>query len=353
MINLDKAALNSPHPRFENSISRALSMHRPGSNYLGSDAREFLEDCKARISGHLLRPSSDLSFFGSATAAIQFISRKLKDNHFSFFVPKAEHSCSLSIADYELNVDRSGQPAIGERGQHDAIIISLKNNETGFTPSEKTRADLSAARSRGARIIVDATGGNWKDPLINDADYVFASAGKWHGVSGLGILVGTKDLWDNQATEGIGGVVGGSPNMIGISCLADAMDWIASSHGAARQIMTGEYLSALDEAALELGWQKNGSGARIANYFTGIPSDIFVSVAGEHGLNISAGSACNSGIDQASHVIASMYDTSRAKCSLRFSWDLLTRENDIWTAIKIVKNVHNTLRADLPYGEDR
>lgn len=358
MINLDKAALNSPHPRVESSILRAISLHRPAANGLGLQSREFLQDCRSRIAGHLSRDEIDLSFFGSATAAIRFVASKLNDMAFSLFVPKTEHSCSLAVASHKLDVDETGQvisilDAISAHPGCDAIIISAKNNETGAVPSAKIRQELAIAQSQGARLIVDATGADWNDQLIKSADYVFASAGKWHGLAGMGVLFGTKDLWDDQATEGLGGVVGGSPNLIGISCLADAMDWIAGAHGKGLAEKNNRYLEIIDEAAASLGWIKNGSGFGVANYFTGIPSDLFVEYSSDAGLNISAGAACNSGINNASHVITAMFNADRASKSIRISWDRLTKESDLMSAMEIVKKVDNTLRAALPKGDSK
>lgn len=359
MINLDKAALNSPHPRFEQSISRAIEMHRPSSNPIGILAKNFVYDCKSRIAGHIGREALDISCFGSATAAIEFVSKKLKSEYSAcFLVPETEHSCSLNVASYEIAVDEHGQAAgivasLSNDPHQDVIIISLKNNETGITPSSRVREELADAQSLGARLVIDATGGDWNDSLVKNADYVFASSGKWHGLPGLGILAGSKDLWDEQLTEGLGGVIGGSPNTVAISCLADAMDWMCSPYGIARKELVSTYGDVLDEAAAHLGWTKNGSGRGIANYYTGLPSDLFLSLAGERGLNISAGSACNSGIDKSSHVIGAMYSPERAARSLRFSWDLLTKESDILAAVEIVKSVDSMLRAHMPNGDKK
>lgn len=356
MINLDKAALNSPHPRFESSISRAVGLHRPSTNSLGMQSRSFLYDCKTRIAGHLARDPVDISFFGSATAAVRFAAKKLKHDHvFTFHVPSSEHNCSLSVADYKLDVDSDGQVILGalpyRKAEFDVLVISLKNNETGVTPSDDVRHEIAAAQSQGVRLMLDATGGNWNDPLMKSADYIFASSGKWHGLSGLGLLVGTADLWDDQPTEGLGGLVGGSPNMIGISCLADAMDWIAGPHGSGLTEKNNHYLHMIDETATALGWSKNGSGFGVANYSTGIPSDLFLQEASESGLTISAGAACNSGISSASHVITAMFDEKRAMSSIRISWDRLTKETELIAAMEIVKNTDSVLRAVLPRGD--
>lgn len=358
MINLDKAALNSPHPRFESSISRAVVLHRPSTNILGSASRSFLNDCRERIAGHLGRDPVDLSFFGSATAAVRFVSNKLKkEKLFKLHVPKTEHKCSLSVADYELDVDADGQVLLGSLPYRSSylnlLVISLKNNETGISPSDDVRQEISVAQSQGVRLMIDATGGDWNDPLVKKADYVFASAGKWHGLPGLGMLIGTKDLWDDQETEGLGGLVGGSPNMIGISCLADAMDWIAGPHGTSLVEKNTYYRHVIEETATALGWKKNGSGPGIANYSTGIPSDLFVQEASDAGLNISAGAACNSGISSGSHVITAMFDEKRAMSSIRISWDRLTKEPDIMAAMEIVKNTDSALRAILPKGDGK
>jgi len=354
MINLDRAALNAPHPRVDGSITQALRLHRPSGNALGLESRDFLAACKNRIAGHLGRDPVELSFLGSGTAAIRFVSSKLRAENFAFYVPATEHNCSLSVADFVLPVDAGGQldggslGTLGRCSEGDVLVISLKNNETGIVPGDEVRAAIAAARHRGVRLVVDATGGDWKDPLVSEADYVFASAGKWHGLPGLGILCGTKDLWDNQPTEGLGGVVGGSPNMIGISCLADAMDWITSPHGVALAEKNSRFLGLIEETANQLGWQLNGRGSFIANYYTGLPSDLFVHEAGDAGLSISAGSACNSGMSSGSHVIAAMLGEDRAGCSLRLSWDRLTKDCDLVDALEIVKKTDRMLRALCP-----
>lgn len=360
MINLDRAALNAPHPRVDGSITQALLLHRPSGNALGVESRDFLASCKSRIAGHLGRDPIELSFLGSGTAAIRFISTKLRaEKGFAFYVPATEHNCSLSVADFTLQVGADGQLSdssldplrrytLGQCGEGDVFVISLKNNETGIVPGEKVRAGIAAARRRGMRLVVDATGGDWKDTLLSEADYVFASAGKWHGLPGLGLLCGTKDLWDDQPTEGLGGVVGGSPNMVGISCLADAMDWIASSHGVSLAGKNSRFLATIEETAAGLGWQLNGSGSFIANYYTGLPSDLFLQEASDAGLSMSAGSACNSGMSAGSHVITAMLGEERAGCSLRLSWDRLTKDCDLLGALEIVKKTDRMLRAYRP-----
>lgn len=351
MINLDRAALNSPFPRVEETISSALRLHRPASNVLGSEARSAVIEWRSTIAEYLQRDHTDLSFFGSATSAVRFLADKLKSNGLVIYCSEVEHSCSRAVADTLLPVDDEGQVFGKLAGEENALIISAKNNETGITPSNETRRIVSEFRDRGGTCIVDATGADWRDPLILEADYVFASAGKWNGLPGMGLLVGTKGIWDNQNTEGLGGLIAGTPNMIGIACLADAMTWISSSHGTALKEKARGYNAAFDDLAAELGWIKNGSGDFIANYYTGIPSDLFVAAAGEQGLAISAGSACNSGFATGSHVISAMHGEQRAHCSVRFSWDRLTKETEVSGALSIVRKIDNELKALLPKGD--
>ena len=104
----------------------------------------------------------------------------------------------------------------------------------------------------------------------------------------------------------------------------------------------------IEEAAADLGWQLNGSGSFIANYYTGLPSDLFVQEASDAGLSISAGSACNSGMAAGSHVITAMLGEDRAGCSLRLSWDRLTKDCDLLDALEIVKKTDRMLRAYCP-----
>jgi cysteine desulfurase len=351
MINLDRAALNSPFPRAEGTISRAMRLHRPASNVPGQEARSAVIEWRSAIADHLQRDHTDLSFFGSATAAVRFLADKLKGKGLVIYCSEVEHSCSRSVADTLLPVDSEGQIFGKLGGEDNVLIISAKNNETGIQPTGETRRIVSEFRDRGGICVVDATGADWRDPLVLEADYIFASAGKWNGLPGMGLLAGTKGIWDNQNTEGMGGLIAGSPNTIGIACLADAMSWISSSHGDGLKEKARNYNAAFDELAAELGWIKNGSGDFIANYCTGIPSDLFVAAAGEHELAISAGSACNSGFATGSHVIAAMHGDDRARCSVRFSWDRLTKETEISQAIAIVRKIDNELKALLPKGD--
>ena len=351
MINLDRAALNSPFPRVESTIATAMRLHRPASNHMGQEARDAILGWKKNIADQLQRDHTDLSFFGSATAAVRFLTDKLKSNGNIIYCSEVEHSCSRAVADTLLSVDRGGQISGRLCGEEHALIVSAKNNETGLRLNEDARRTVSEFRDRGGICIVDATGADWRDPLILEADYIFASSGKWHGLPGLGLLVGTKGIWDNQNTEGLGGLVAGTPNAIGIACLADAMTWMSSSHGVALKEKAKNYNVIFDEVAESLGWEKNGSGDFITNYYTGIPSELFIHAAGEKGLNISAGSACNSGFTTGSHVIGAMFGEERAQCSVRFSWDRLTKETEIADAVAIVREIDNELKALLPKGD--
>lgn len=351
MINLDRAALNCPFPRVEGTIARAMKLHRPSANPLGQESRYAIMEYKKTIAQHLHRDPIDISFFGSATSAVRFLISRLKSNGKTIYCPETEHSCSLCLADRMLPVDKQGQFIGKLTGAESVLIVSAKNNETGIDPDADSRKAISEFQDRGGICVVDATGADWNDKLIADADYIFASSGKWHGLPGLGLLAGTKDIWDNQNTEGLGGLVGGTPNIIGIACLADAMAWMSSTHGMALKEKVAVYGSALNSMAEELGWEKNGSGPLIANYYTGIPSDLFIAAAGDKGLALSAGSSCNSGFTSGSHVITAMHNEDVARCSIRFSWDRLTKETEVERAISIVREIDNELKALLPKGD--
>src|SRR4029077_8700795 len=98
------------------------------------------------------------------------------------------------------------------------------------------------------------------------------------------------------------------------------------------------------------GASVNGAGAlRIPNTssfsFEGIESPAALLLLDRHGICCSAGSACRTGSQEASHVLRAMNSSSDgARRSLRFSLGRFNSESEIDRAIEIVPKVVEKLR---------
>jgi cysteine desulfurase len=150
---------------------------------------------------------------------------------------------------------------------------------------------------------------------------------------------------------------GGTENVAGIVGLGKAAElaakYLAEGKGNVH-LMRERFEKAILESVS--GASVNGAGAlRIPNTsslsFEGIESSNALLLLDRHGICCSAGSACRTGSQEASHVLRAMNPHGDgARRSLRFSFGRFNTEAEIDRAIEIVPKVIDKLRATTVRG---
>jgi cysteine desulfurase len=259
-----------------------------------------------------------------------------------------------------LGVDRDGNVDPGEleaavRPETALVSMMWANNETGVLfPLEKI---AEICRKKGVLFHTDAVQATGKIPIrLRDKaiNFLSLSAHKFHGPKGVGALYVNRRTRFHPIIAGGGqenGRRGGTENVASIVGLGKAAERAAEylSEGKAQvRSMRDRFENAILENVS--GTAVNGAGAaRIPNTsslsFEGIESPAALLLLDRYHICCSAGSACRTGSQEASHVLRAMNPSGdSARRSLRFSLSRLNSDAQIDRAIEIVPKVIEKLR---------
>src|SRR5947208_12431084 len=268
----------------------------------------------------------------------------------------AKRGCLVTF----LNVDSHGDLDLGEleaaiRPETTFVSIMWANNETGVVfPIEKI---AEICREKRVLFHTDAVQATGKIPMrLRDSPISFLSlsAHKFHGPKGVGALYVSRQTRFSPLIAGGGqetGRRGGTENVASIVGLGKAAElafkYVAEDKCNIRSMRDRFEKSVLGAVS---GASVNGAGAvRLPNTsslsFEGIESASALLLLDRHGICCSAGSACRTGSQDASHVLRAMNPSSDgARRSLRFSLGRFNSNAQIDRAIEIVPKVIEKLR---------
>jgi cysteine desulfurase len=267
-----------------------------------------------------------------------------------------KRGCSVTF----LGVDRDGNLDLAEfeaaiRPETALVSMMWANNETGVLFPVEKMAEI--CRRKGVLFHTDAVQALAKIPIrLRDTavDFLSLSAHKLHGPKGVGALYVNRRTRFSPLIAGGGqenARRGGTENVAGIVGLGKAAE-LAAKYLAEGNCSVRSMRDRFEKAILECvdGASVNGARAlRIPNtsslLFEGIESSAVLLLLDRHGICCSAGSACRTGSQEASHVLRAMNPNGDgARRSLRFSLSRINTEAEIDRAIEIVPNVIEKLR---------
>jgi cysteine desulfurase len=266
-----------------------------------------------------------------------------------------------------LGVDGHGNLDVAEmdaaiRPGTTLVSIMWANNETGVVfPIEKI---AEICREKRVLFHTDAVQVTGKIPMrLRDSpiNFLSLSAHKFHGPKGVGALYISRQTRFSPLIAGGGqenGRRGGTENVASIVGLGKAAE-LAFKYLAEGQCNIRSMRDRFEKFVLEAvnGASVNGAGAaRLPNTsslsFEGTESASVLLLLDRQGICCSAGSACRTGSQEASHVLRAMNPSSDgARRSLRFSLGRFNSEAQIDRAIEVVPKVIEKLRQVSPVRE--
>ena len=375
IIYLDNNATTRLDPAVIEEMLPFLTKYygNPSSGYgLAATARKAINLARERLAALLGCEPTEIVFTSGGTesnnsvinSAVQFEPR---GQH--LITSAVEHSAVLRpCQDLEkvgcnvtfLGVDQHGNLDLTElegaiRPQTALVSIMWANNETGVVfPIEKI-ADI--CRKKGALFHTDAVQAIGKMPMRlrdNAINFLSLSAHKFHGPKGVGALYIKRRTKFNPLIAGGGqenGRRGGTENVasiVGLGKAAEtALNYLAEGKCNIRSMRDRFEKSVVETAN---GVSMNGAGAvRLSNTsslsFEGIESSAALLLLDRQGICCSAGSACRTGSQEASHVLLAMNPSGDgARRSLRFSFGRFNTDAEIDRAIEVVPKVIEKLR---------
>src|SRR5207302_3868023 len=268
----------------------------------------------------------------------------------------AKRGCEVTF----VGVDRVGNLDLAEleaaiRPETALVSIMWANNETGVLFPVERIAEI--CREKGVLFHTDAVQAGGKIPIRlrhTAINFLSLSAHKFHGPKGIGALyVNRRTRFSPLIAGGSqeNGRRGGTENVASIVGLGKAAE-VAAKYLEEGKCSVRSMRDRFEKAILDSTSRAsvNGAGAlRIPNTsslsFEGIESPAALILLDRHGLCCSAGSACKTGSQEASHVLRAMNPNGDgARRSLRFSFGRFNTEAQIDRAIELVPRVIGKLR---------
>lgn len=371
-IYLDNAATTSVRPEVVEEMVKILTndFGNPSSTYsIGRHTKALIETARKTIAKQFNVTSSEIIFTSCGTEGNNWIIRSsVRDLGVKRIITtRMEHHCTLySIQQMEKEygckidyvnvagtseIDYAHLEELLKEEQPTLISLMHVNNEVGTILDLKRVADL--AQQYGALFHSDTVQsiGKVEIPLDEIAiDFIVASAHKFHGPKGAGfvfirkknvlkplIVGGEQEKGMRAGTEAPHQVVG----------MAKALELSYQDLDKDRETITSlrDYCKAQLEQNFP-GVQFNGNGDTFYNVlnvrlpFSPEKAAMMLFQLDMKGIAVSRGSACQSGSQKPSHVLAEfLADEELAKPSLRLSFGHENTKEEIDFLINVLKSV--------------
>ena len=375
LIYLDNNATTQLDPSVIEEMLPFLKEHygNPSSGYaFAARARKALDFARERLTALLGCEPSEIVFTSGGTESNNAVisSALQSDPRGKHVVTSAvEHSAVLGPCQdltkrgcevTFVGVDRDGNVDLAEleaaiRPETALVSMMWANNETGVLFPVDQIAEI--CRAKGVLFHTDAVQAVGKIPIrLRDTviNFLSLSAHKFHGPKGVGALYVNRRTRFQPLIVGGGqenGRRGGTENVGSIAGLGKAAER-AAEYLPQEQTQVRAMRDRFEKAILQSvnGASVNGArAARLPNttsfLFEGIESPAALLLLDRDHICCSAGSACRTGSQEASHVLRAMNSSSDgARRSLRFSLGRFNSESQIDRAIEIVPKVVEKLR---------
>jgi cysteine desulfurase len=372
MLYLDNAATTAIHPSVVQAMTEVLSNHfgNPSSIHaIGRDASHLLRQSRKIIADILGVTPKQITFTSGGTesnnTAIIGYALAHQDQGKHLVTTEIEHHSVLHAMTYlehrfgfEVTYVKPNSDGVITATdmlaavRPDTILVSMMyaNNETGsILPVAEVGLALKDHQAVFHVDAVQVIGKLPLNPLKMGADFISASAHKFHGPKGVGFLYHGESLaYDNllhggdqeekrrAGTENLASIVGMSKALEIATKNLDA-NW---AHIAS---LKAHLLQELD--ANHISYELNTFGETMPHVtnlgFPGHNQDMLLMKLDLKGIAVSTGSACTAGAIEPSHVLQSIYGHSSPKLkeNIRISLTDTNTIDDIDQFIEILKGI--------------
>ena len=328
------------------------------SHELGRQARVLIEDARARIAKRINAEPEEIYFTSGGSEANTWAL-----NDYISVSSNFEHH-SVKARFKNVWIDKNGfvkteffshinHPLSGYFNMESCMYV---NNEIGTIQPIKNIANIAHSKNMVFHTdAVQAVGHIPVDVKSLNCDTLSASGHKFGAPKGIGFLyvkngVEIKPLINGGKQEQ--NLRGGTENVLGIIAMAAALE-DAVGHMEERNTHIKNLRDKLLDKLLQIpGSYLNGSlenriHSNINIRFDGVSGSRLVTLCSLYGIYISAGSACNSGISEPSHVLTAIGLTKEeALTSVRITLGYTNTEEEIEHAAKIISSLVERIREE-------
>lgn len=377
MIYLDNAATTQIDPAVIEAMMPYLTdqFGNPGSLYkLGRDAKAAVENARAQVARLMGARPEQIIFTSGATEANNMVFETTRTfleqngkNH--VITTQIEHKSVLKsvqrladdhnfdvtylglskrLSPYPESLSQSICPNTG------LVSIMNANNEIGYAFDVRTIGKFCKKHDLLFHTdCVQAVGCRPVNVERIGCDFATISSHKIHGPKGVGALfIKEPEMWRPMILGGNNqefGLRGGTENVAGIVGFGKACELVMQYQTLAEQdrleSMKTTFISSLDirlnQYGLDNVWMANGCSRTatktISFRVNGVDAESLILMADNAGVCISAGSACNSKLNEPSHVLSAIGLTpDQARSSFRVSFSRMNTVEEVSQAASII-----------------
>lgn len=390
-VYLDNGATTAVHPEavkvmqpyFSAIYGNASSFHS-----FGREANTALTVSRAKTAALLNAEPDELIFTGCGTesdniAIFGILNAYGKKGH--IITSKVEHHAVLYSCRYLqdqgykitfVGVDKDGRVSsedVIKAVRDDTLLITIMhaNNEVGaIQPIEEIAAALKEInRQRKDKIYfhTDAVQSAGKMPLDVKklgVDLLSVSAHKFHGPKGIGALYIKKGtnikpvMFGGHHESGLRPGTENIPSIVGLTKALSLASLKMEEHNKHILFLREKLKKGIESRVPEIiinGSNENAVPNILNVSFKYIEGESLLAMLDMKGIAASTGSACASGEEGSSHVLAAMgVDPIAAQGAIRFSFSYQNTESDIDYVLEVLPGIVENLRAMSPvYKADK
>ncbi len=316
-VYLDNAATTSLSGSMKQYLTSILDVYgNPSSLHsVGGKSKQIILNARQSVAKFINADSKDIYFTsgGSASNTLGIRGYYLKNDCTILYSPIAHKSILECVKSYKysypLKVDNDGfidlddlKEWLDTRNINPLVVIDHANSEIGTIQNIKKIIDL--IHFYNSIVYLDCTGSVPQIPIdvkSLDVDMIGFSGHKLGALKGCGVLCKKKDIELGPLIYGSqeGELVGGTENILGIASLGKAVeDYDYSSISSDNRDYVYEYImdnipdSYLVGTPIESG---NRLPHNLHICFKGVEGESLMLLLDMNGIQVSTGSACNSG----------------------------------------------------------
>ncbi len=371
-IYLDNAATTNIHLEVIEVMQASMveNFGNPSSiHQFGRKAKATVETARKNIAKHFNVSATEIIFTSSGTEADNLILHNAVFNLgvTRIITSKIEHHAVLHTCDYlgknkniiieYVNVDAFGSIDVSHletllKSSKEKTLVSLMmvNNEIGnILPMNDVANLCKLYNALFHSDTVQAMGHYNIDLQKIKADFIVASAHKFHGPKGVGFAFfrkgfgilpmlhgGDQEKGARSSTENVHAILGMEKALeIAYNNLENDKNYIESL-----KVYFISELKKVSENILFNGLSDNldTSSYTILNVRFPVKNDMLLFSLDLAGIAVSGGSACQSGSNKGSHVLSELlFNGEEDKTSIRFSFSKFTRKDDLDITVSKLK----------------
>jgi cysteine desulfurase len=363
---IDADVLELMHVSMQENFGNPSSTHQ-----FGRKAKSAVETARKNIAKHFNVSAPEIVFTAGGTEADNLIINNavLNLGVQRIVTSKIEHhavlhTCEFLEKTHKISLDFVNVDSFGNidlihleellSDSDDKTLVSLMhiNNEIGnILPVDEICVICKKYDAFFHSDTVQVIGHYHLDLKKNPIDFIVASAHKFHGPKGVGFAYfkkgfgilpmfhgGDQERGARSSTENVHGILGME------KALSTAMTNLEKDQNYIEELKL-YFIAALKNISEEIQFNGrssnlNKSSYTILNVRLPVSNDLFLFSLDMAGIAVSGGSACQSGSNKGSHVLAEILnDAEAAKTSVRFSFSKFTTKEEIDITIKKIKEL--------------